>query len=231
MQKLLSKLKQKDKQRFSDFFPTFDEALMGAGGESWTEESKVVWLERSLSDILTAQLTQTKLDTTDYYNAARQIEDVAYKFEHTHLFGGRLGPGTGSPHADSNTSVETDADGDVIMNRAATSTRGRNGHRGGFNDNNSRSGIVAQGGNRRRAKWVADSEISRRREEGLCLRCGSSGHYVADCPYLPPRAPQTSRPPLTNIRHTNIQEIPPQLEDDDEETTEAVLGHNKQEKS
>lgn len=227
MQKLLSKLKQKEKQRFCEFFPTFDEALMGAGGESWTEDSKVVWLERSLSDTLTAQLTQTKLDMTDYYNAVRQIEDVAYKFEHTHLFGGnKSGPSTGSSHSYSNTSVETDADGDVIMNRAATSTRGRGGHRSQYNISIPRPRNVAQDGNRRRAKWVTETEISRRREEGLCLRCGSSGHYIADCPYLPPRSPQTSCPSHTNIRHTTIQEMPPQLEEYDEEPTEVAPGND-----
>ncbi|RKF66763.1 putative eka-like protein [Golovinomyces cichoracearum] len=39
-QELLATIKQKDTQRFSDFFPKFDEVLSGAGGEHWTEDSK-----------------------------------------------------------------------------------------------------------------------------------------------------------------------------------------------
>lgn len=42
-QEILSKIRQRENQRFSDFFPKFDEVLMGAGGEAWTEDSKVVW--------------------------------------------------------------------------------------------------------------------------------------------------------------------------------------------
>ncbi|KAI0992231.1 hypothetical protein K3495_g15955, partial [Podosphaera aphanis] len=71
-QELLSKLRQKESQRFCDFFPKFDEVLMGAGGESWTEDSKVVWLRRSLSESLKDQLFTTNLDTEDYYAAVRQ---------------------------------------------------------------------------------------------------------------------------------------------------------------
>ena len=42
---------------------------------------------------------------------------------------------------------------------------------------------------KRHAKWVPKDEITKRRQNRLCLRCGASGHMVRTCPYLPPRRP------------------------------------------
>ena len=39
----------------------------------------------------------------------------------------------------------------------------------------------------RRAKWVDREERSRRRSEGLCIRCGVKGHFIRNCPYAPAR--------------------------------------------
>jgi hypothetical protein len=33
----------------------------------------------------------------------------------------------------------------------------------------------------REDRWASDDEIDRRRQEGLCLRCGQHGHFVRDC--------------------------------------------------
>ncbi|KAF2741590.1 hypothetical protein M011DRAFT_379131, partial [Sporormia fimetaria CBS 119925] len=45
---------------------------------------------------------------------------------------------------------------------------------------------------KRYAKWVSRDEIAKRRQNGLCLRCGASGHMVRTCPHLPPRRPQSA---------------------------------------
>ena len=46
-------------------------------------------------------------------------------------------------------------------------------------------------GKRRHATWVNDVVMSFRMEKKLCLRCGNLGHYVANCPFLPPHRPGT----------------------------------------
>ncbi|RKF53395.1 hypothetical protein OnM2_105029 [Erysiphe neolycopersici] len=94
---------------------------MGAGGESWTEDSKVVWLRRSLSESLKDQLFITNLDTEDYYAAVRQFEVIAHRFEHSRHFKGNKGPGNSlnipTPDIDASAALapRVDADGDVIV--------------------------------------------------------------------------------------------------------------------
>ncbi|OJD21733.1 hypothetical protein ACJ73_06929 [Blastomyces percursus] len=40
-----------------------------------------------------------------------------------------------------------------------------------------------------RAAWVSPKELEKRKERGLCFRCGTSGHLVTGCPYKPARRP------------------------------------------
>ncbi|KAI0995326.1 hypothetical protein K3495_g12856 [Podosphaera aphanis] len=182
---LLSKMKQRENQRFSEFFPKFDEALAGAGGETWTEDSKVIWLRKALSDALTTQLIPVPIDLNDYHGAVRTIEDTAYRFEHSSLFKGSRAnsqaPGNLVPETNVAPVVRFDSDGDVIMNPINSNQKSpqslRDQHR------------ECEG--QRRARWVDSAEITRRRKLKLCVRCGANTHFIARCPYLPPRYPKT----------------------------------------
>lgn len=51
----------------------------------------------------------------------------------------------------------------------------------------------------RRAKWVPRSEIDRRRQSGLCLRCGDSRHRIRRCPHDPAVNPNASPPRVNQI--------------------------------
>ena len=42
----------------------------------------------------------------------------------------------------------------------------------------------------RRAKWVDMEERQRRRDNGLCIRCGGKGHLARGCPVQPPIPPE-----------------------------------------
>ena len=74
----------------------------------------------------------------------------------------------------------------------------------------------------RRAKWVSQEEILRRRTEKLCLRCGASGHHVAACPYSPARNPSYRGTKTGAITRTTSG---PQLKDDgsDSDSSKNVL--------
>ncbi|KAI0990974.1 hypothetical protein K3495_g17213 [Podosphaera aphanis] len=60
------------------------------------------------------------------------------------------------------------------------------------NEKDADGDIKMTGINRIRAKWVSPKEIERRKAEGLCLRCGNSGHRIARCRFLPPERPGTT---------------------------------------
>ncbi|RKF79502.1 putative eka-like protein [Golovinomyces cichoracearum] len=180
-QELLATIKQKDTQRFFDYFPKFDEILSGAGGEHWTEDSKVFWLRRSLSEPLKEQLIQTQLDYHDYYSTARKIEEVADRFEHTSLFKGKRTqsgaaniPMSGTIAPPSN---QLDADGDVIMNHMnGRPQRNDNGKRRDRLQNSQKRATKNENSNttvKKHARLIDDSKLDRRREIGFCLRCGT----------------------------------------------------------
>ncbi|KAI0996689.1 hypothetical protein K3495_g11493 [Podosphaera aphanis] len=115
-------------QRFSDFFPFFDEAHAGAGGENWSEDNKVVWLRRSLSEALKDQLFTVELDPEGYYGSVRRIEAVAYRFENSRHFKGKKGPCQSIDIPSSNrnqlSAPRLDQDGDVIMSPMNSSGQG-----------------------------------------------------------------------------------------------------------
>lgn len=51
----------------------------------------------------------------------------------------------------------------------------------------------------RRAKWVGDEEIAKRRRERRCVRCGVSGHFIRDCIFQPARRPNTPCPQVQDL--------------------------------
>ena len=52
----------------------------------------------------------------------------------------------------------------------------------------------------RRAKWVAKEVLDYRRSSGLCLRCGNTGHRVANCVLLPPEKPKAHQASISAVR-------------------------------
>ena len=63
-----------------------------------------------------------------------------------------------------------------------------------------------------RAKWVSQDEITRRKNNRLCIRCGTTAHMIKNCPYAPARRPQSME--QVSIATTAFEE--PQLEQEDQ---------------
>lgn len=61
----------------------------------------------------------------------------------------------------------------------------------------------------RRAKWVSQEEVQRRKSNHLCIRCGASGHMISACQYAPARRPASHVSAAT----AHVEE--PQLEDEE----------------
>ena len=71
-------------------------------------------------------------------------------------------------------------------------------------------------GNGKRARWVATAEIQKRRDQGLCVRCGGSGHFVSRCPFLPARRPD-NQPPRPKSESNVAVAVAPLLEENEQE--------------
>ena len=75
--------------------------------------------------------------------------------------------------------------------------------------------VAAGRTDQKRDRWASDDEIDRRRQEGLCLRCGGEGHYVRNC--------RTKKPPSAGKKKTRVaaaktqkaKRALPQEDDDD----------------
>lgn len=61
----------------------------------------------------------------------------------------------------------------------------------------------------RRAKWVTQDVIEKRKANRLCIRCGASGHMISSCPVLPARRPQAN----VSVATASVE---PLLEEDEE---------------
>jgi hypothetical protein len=79
---------------------------------------------------------------------------------------------------------------------------------------------------KRRAKWVSQGEMDKRRQEGRCFRCGASGHQVNGCEFSPPRRP-TEVPPARGSRaapgKSMLAELEPEGSDSEDNSQAAEL--------
>ena len=74
------------------------------------------------------------------------------------------------------------------------------------------------GVNRERAKWGSSKEYDKRKEEGLCLRCGKAGHIIGKYRLFPSRRPTTAVKPSMLI--DRLEENDLDMESNLEETKE-----------
>jgi len=59
------------------------------------------------------------------------------------------------------------------------------------------------------AAWASKEERDKRRKEGRCIRCGKSGHFIANCRMAPAKRPQSS-----TVKASRLEE-----EDEDENSS------------
>ncbi|KAK9327252.1 hypothetical protein V1520DRAFT_349310 [Lipomyces starkeyi] len=57
-------------------------------------------------------------------------------------------------------------------------------------------------------------EVDKRRQNGDCMRCGSSQHFIRDCPFLPPRRPAGTVSRAQTLEVPGV-DVPDALLDDD----------------
>ncbi|KAM3548777.1 hypothetical protein ARSEF4850_009224 [Beauveria asiatica] len=188
----LNYLKQGEKEPFSRFFVRFEQELALAGGLLWNDEVKLTKLRPVLSNTMRGLMVSRRISRTSYDSAIQELRELSvdlesYWIEEQH----RPAPQRGNP------ARQTDQEGDTPM-----------------------SGINAlqipampdarpapSQGPKKRANWVSDEAFRRRKETGVCLRCGRDGHRIGKCRLLP------ARPPNTRVNQVAIQ-----ADDEDEKS-------------
>ena len=169
----------------------FDELLLTSGGDSWEDSAKIGHLRNTFSNparLYTASMPKM----SDYYEFSEEVERIMTNLEETDQFkvaNKRWKEKNKDPVTNVTGSMRThmlpakarvDADGDTVM---ATTNMG--GYRG--KGNGDHKGFKGK----QRAKWVDTAEREKRREKGLCFRCGAAGHRISECPYRAAVRPTT----------------------------------------
>src|ERR1700761_199180 len=192
----------------------FDELLHESHGDRWSDDIKIGHLRKTFSNPVRLN-TVAMRDIKDYNEYCEEVARIMSNYEETSQFQAkhrawlsrqeapehqRYPSGPAVPNR-----AKVDHDGDTIMTptRAPPSNGNRpnrSGQRGRKTGDSDKSTP--------RAKWVSPAEITARKENGLCLRCGAGGHRIDRCPYRP--AVNPSKNPSVKV---NAASFPPLLED------------------
>jgi hypothetical protein len=172
----INTIRQNNKD-LDEFLDEFNEALLNAGGMDWTDDQKKSLLETAINlPLLQAMVGREQADSYDgYCNQLRRVNHDLQRIKR--MTRARTSRNYQPPPARTTSDGPMDWEPTVaaVQQRPrATSDRPRTQH-------------TATG---RRAQFVSNSELQRRREEGTCLRCGSEGHLVRACDLLPPLRPR-----------------------------------------
>lgn len=180
----LRTMKQGPKEFFSAFLPRFEKALADAGGMAWPDEVKRSHLDGALTFEL-RRLTITMPVVASYGDYVNELLRLSDLYRATMRHAPKEQPAARQGASDT-------MDWEPTQATRATSAQG--------------------GQKQRRALWVSQEEIGKRRQEGRCLRCGTSKHRIAECEFLgarPPRETPSARGPRAASGKAVVE---PQLE-------------------
>lgn len=175
-------------ESLSSYLPRFQQLLTRSPSSTVDNKNKMYQLRNSLNKMTRNHMIGRSQQKTfrelvqDLSLLGSEIEDVGIERTKQYLLGqagyfddgtrgiagGRLlgGSSQGTPyHPPANENINSkDHDGDTRMT----------------------------GVNKVRAKWVSRTELSQRRADGACLRCGRKGHMISNCHLLPAKRPETT---------------------------------------
>ncbi len=66
--------------------------------------------------------------------------------------------------------------------------------------------VQVNGQERKRAKWVPQEVMEKRKAEHRCLRCGEKGHFIGNCKLLPAKPPHYPEPAKTKVMEAKVAE-------------------------
>jgi hypothetical protein len=173
---------------FGDVLADFNQLLMEAGGYSWTDDMKRTFIDGTLNTEMRTQLFSVVKEAS-FERYCQQLQMIADRIEAFRAQGAARAKWRGRntqamsrsrvayvPAPPANPAPNVTNSGDAMDWEPSSATLARQ---------------------RRRAKWVDEAELSRRRSEGRCLRCGASDHMIKGCQYLgaiPPQGREQKQP-------------------------------------
>ncbi|KAJ5874811.1 retrotransposon gag protein [Penicillium soppii] len=182
-------LKQKPNQSFERFLPSFERELADAGALQWPDDSKKHTLVMALNKETHSALVNRGVPST-FNEMVYLLHRISADLSGFQAMWNRPKRATAATAQIEETYDPMDwQPTSVKVNRFATDL-----------DPNRDRDLIGK-----RAKWVSEEERDRRREEGLCIRCGRPKCRIASCPLKPTRRPE-------DRRHTNKLERKPRNE-------------------
>ena len=156
---------------FRDFYSEWSRYLAQAGAEVNSEQAQMRILKEALNPELRRLVRASLYNIQTLAEMVNRIREAADDEEPLGLYGGSTRGWNRTPRTGGVQPQQQQQMADV-MDWEPTSRAARSHPLAG-----------------KRAKWVSRDEISRRRQNGLCFRCGGTGHRVPECPLAPAQNP------------------------------------------
>jgi Retrotransposon gag protein len=176
----INTIKQRNRS-FREFLQEFDQTLMEANGWGWQEEVKKGLLKAALAGEVRRELVGRDEPATysAYVAQIRKITDDLNEWKDEQKSKARFQKPQFTAQQQSQ---HTDEKMDWEPTRTAPVATARTSQ-------------AQQGQSKPRAKWVSQQEMTRRKESGECLRCGSNEHFIGQCHLGAARRPDTTLVP------------------------------------
>jgi hypothetical protein len=170
-EKALTKLNnlRQGNRPFDELLTELDRLLLEAGGHGWEDRIKKGYIKAAINQSLRDRLIAVSERPT-YNEYCRQVKEVADRLaEYQRIGNSKRGPV--NPRFGPATSAPAATPDLDNMDWEPSTSRAQ----------------------QKRAKWVSQDELDKRRREKRCLRCGAK-HWVNQCPFLPAIRPKSSQP-------------------------------------
>lgn len=209
-QRKLHKMRQ-NQRSFMEYFTEFRKLVLEAGGTNWPDTIKKSYLEAGLNHELQRSMIGQGSNMQSFEDYCTELKRVSDQLEAFNLRNRNLT--RTSYHLPSST-TKSYYGNNLVPRRAPSPVLEK------MDWEPTNATKVAQG---RRAKWVNQEELQKRKEKGDCYRCGASDHRVLLCPYqkaVRPRAIARTQPKREPILDRGFEEIG-EVERDDVSTTDS----------
>lgn len=144
---------------YGEFLTEFDRLLLEADGWGWPDNVKKGYLKAAISTTLLTAMVGTR-EAATYEEYCSQLRMTSDQLDEVKEKKGGFGR--------------------KWNNRTDAPTRTRSPAHDAMDWEPTTSASAARTGPRE-PRWASDEEIDRRRQEGLCLRCGDASHMVRGC--------------------------------------------------